>query len=85
MGAGALCFAGILEGGGIDVKQWQREFMASILAAVITTLTSTLSVLQDHPLHEVTTTQWVIIVIGGLLAMFTGWRTLLTHPEGQKA
>lgn len=63
-----------------DKYEYIREGLAATLAGAIVGGTSIISVLQETPIVEVSDGQWVTIATGSLVAMFQGWKQLLSRP-----
>jgi hypothetical protein len=58
-----------------------RQTISGILAGGIAAVTAVMASLPEMNMTEITTTQWVIIGMGGFLAAAKDWKTLLAQPR----
>ncbi len=56
-----------------------KQFLAGLLGGLMASGTATVTVLQETAFNAVTTGQWTVIGLGGALATFSAWRTLLVE------
>ena len=60
-----------------------KQFLVGLLGGFITTGNAVITVLVETPYESVTTGQWIVMFVGGFVAMFVAWRTLLTRSPKQ--
>jgi hypothetical protein len=58
-----------------------RQTISGVLAGGIAAVTAVMASLPEMDMGSITTTQWVIIGMGGFLAAAKDWKTLLAPPR----